>query len=442
MTVRALRIGGGAGFAGDRLPPAVDLVERGQLDYLVLECLAERTIALGQQRRLADPELGYDQLLDKRMRLLLGPLVRTGTRLLGNFGAANPLGGARRVQRCAAELGVPVRVAAVLGDDVLAGIDPAAPAWEDGRPLDEHGELVSANAYLGIDALLPALASDADVIVCGRVADPSLFLAPMAHHFGWRPDDHGRLASGTTIGHLLECGPQVTGGYFADPPYKHVPNLARLGYPLAEVCADGTAVVTKLPGTGGRVDRMTVGEQLGYEVIDPTGYRTPDVVADFTTVQFEEVGADRVRIGPTAGRTRPDELKVSVGYRAGFRCEAEISYAGSTAVARARLAGEVVAERLADTGLRLAVSLIGVDALHGPGPGAAGRPYEVRLRVASVGASRELVEAVGEEVTALYTSGPAGGAGVRVHTEEVIGVVSTSIPRAAIRTEVVPVGVT
>jgi hypothetical protein len=187
------------------------------------------------------------------------------------------------------------------------------------------------------------------------------------------------------------------------------------------------------------VDRATVGEQLGYEVIDPTGYRTPDVVADFTSVQFDEVGPDRVRIGPTAGRPRPDTLKVSVGYRAGFRCEAEISYAGSTAVARGRLAGEVVAQRLAGTGLRLAVSLIGVDALHGPGPGAAGRPYEVRLRVAAVDASRELVETVGEEVTALYTSGPSGGAGVRVHTEEVIGVVSTSIPRAAVRTSVVPV---
>jgi hypothetical protein len=430
-----VRIGCGAGFAGDRVAPAVDLVQRGGLDHLVLECLAERTTALGHLRRLADPLTGYDPSLERRLRPLLEPLARTGTRLVSNIGAANPLAAADQVRAIAKELAVPVTVAAVTGEDVLDRIDPAAPAWEDGRPLGEHGELVSADAYLGADALLPALEGGAQVVIGGRIADPSLFVAPLVAQFGWSLEDLPRLAGASVIGHLLECGAQVTGGYFADPPYKLVPGLAEVGYPIAEVSADASAVVTKLPGTGGRVDRLTVAEQLAYEVTDPRAYLTPDVSVDLTTVRVEPIAPDRVRVSAATGAPRPDTLKVSVGYRAGFRCEAEISYAGSTAPARARLAGEVVTARLDGQVARLRVDYVGMNALHGDVGAVA--PYECRLRVAGSAPTRAAAEAVGHEVTALYTTGPAGGGGVRVSVEEVIGIVSTSIDRGAVRPRVV-----
>ncbi|MEV0408060.1 acyclic terpene utilization AtuA family protein [Actinoallomurus sp. NPDC050550] len=269
--MRTVRVGCGAGFAGDRVQPAVDLVDRGELDYLVLECLAERTTALGQLRRLADPTAGYGPSVERRMRLLLKPLARTGTRLVTNIGSADPLAAARRVLRIAAELAVPVSVAAVTGDDILDRIDVTAPAWEDGRPLIEHGELVSASAYLGADALLPALRSGAQVVIGGRIADPSLFVAPLAHEFGWSLDDVDRIAGATAIGHLLECGGQVTGGYFADPPYKTVPDLANLGYPIAiaptreaaeAIGHEVTALYTTGPAGGGGV-RVTTEEVIG-----------------------------------------------------------------------------------------------------------------------------------------------------------------------------------
>jgi hypothetical protein len=433
-------IGCGAGFAADRPRPAVDLVERGGLDYLVLECLGERTVSLAALRRVSGSGPGYDPMLRRRLELLLEPLRRNGTRLVTNAGAADPVGAARMAHTLARELGVPATVAAVHGDDVLDRIDTSAPAWEDGLPLDAHGELVSANAYVGADALTPAVRGGADIVIAGRAADPSLFLAPLAHTLGWDADDTDTMAAGTLVGHLLECAGQVTGGFFADPGRKDVPDLARLGYPLARVGRDGSAVITKPPGTGGRVDRMTVTEQLLYEVTDPGAYLTPDVTLDMTGVAVDDLGGDRVRVSGARGAARPDELKVSVGYRAGFRGEGEISYAGPGAVARARLAGEVVRARLGDAVGRLRVEVIGVDALSGGGEasgGAAsrgGEPSECRLRVAGLAGDRSAAEAVAEEVAALYTSGPSGGGGMRVDTREVVGVLSTTIARAAVET--------
>lgn len=427
-----VRIGCGAGFAGDRLEPAVDLVERGALDTLVLECLGERTVSLASLRATDGSGPGHDPLLRRRLAPLLEPLAREGTRLVTNAGAADPIGAARMARELALELGVSPRIAAVTGDDVLDRIDRSAPAWEDGRPLEEHGELVSANAYLGVDALLPALRGGADVVIAGRAADPSLFLAPLLDSLGWDLRDEELMAAGTLVGHLLECAGQVTGGYFSDPGVKDVPDLANLGFPLAEVAADGTAVVTKLPGTGGRVDRWTVTEQLTYEVTDPTAYLTPDVTLDLTGVRPEEVGPDRVRVSGARGRVRPERLKVSVGYRAGFRGEGEISYAGPGARARARLAGEVVRERLRGL-LPVRVDLIG----------GADDPAEVgecRLRVAGSGPDRAIAQAVEEEVTALYTCGPAGGGGVRTRASEVIGILSTTVGRDLVEPRTTYVG--
>ncbi|MFL6803546.1 MAG: acyclic terpene utilization AtuA family protein [Xanthobacteraceae bacterium] len=432
-----VRVGCGAGFAGDRLEPALVLAEHGALDYLVLECLGERTVALAQLRRLHDPEAGYDPMLERRMDGLLPAIECNGIRLVTNMGAANPAAAAARIAAMAKRKGLALKVAAVLGDDVLDRLDGDAPCLETGAPLRSFGALVSANTYLGVDAVLPALQQDVDVIVTGRAADPSLFLAPLVHEFGWRLDDYDRLARGTVVGHLLECGGQLTGGYYADPGVKDVPGLANLGFPFADVDSDGNARFGKVKGTGGIINRATATEQLLYEVTDPFGYETPDVTADFSTAELNDLGHDVVTVSGARGKPRPQRLKVSVGYRAGFLGEGEIGYAGENCVARAELGGDIVRERLANRFPEIRVDVIGMTSLHRQPLGRdAYRPYEVRLRVAARSPDRDTARLVGEEVEALFTNGPAGGGGVRKATVEQVGIVSCLVPRDSVKTEI------
>lgn len=440
--MRQVRIGAGAGYSGDRIEPAVELAEQGELDYLVFEGLAERTIALAQQARRRDARLGYDPLLAARMRAVLPACRRSGTVIVTNMGAANPLAAADVICAVARELGFGgLRIAAVTGDDVAtAVVEGSCRILEDERPVAALGtSLISANAYLGAEPIVEALAAGADVVVTGRAADPSLFLGPLAHAFGWSFDDWTRLGQATLIGHVLECAGQVTGGYFADPGFKSVPGLARLGFPLAEVGEDGSAIITKVEGSGGRVTTATCKEQILYEIHDPARYITPDVVADFSRARVEQIATDRVRVTGGDGRARPDTLKVSLGVAEGFVGEGQISYAGSGARARAELAAEIVRERLALTGLEpqeLRFDLIGVDAIHGPGLSARSEraePYEVRLRVAGRTGSAEDALRIGNEVETLYTNGPAGGGGVTQQVREVVGVLSTLLPRERVR---------
>jgi len=430
-----IRIGSGAGFAGDRLEPAAILAERAGLAYLGLECLAERTIALAQLRKLKDPNDGYDPLLARRMERLLPVAKKNGVRLLSNMGAANPVAGAAAVLEIARRRKIPLKVAAVTGDDVLKLLEPNDRILETGGRVADFPWLVSANAYLGADALLPALAAKADVILTGRVADPSLFLAPAMHEFGWDPSDWDRIAAGTVMGHLLECGGQVTGGYYADPGVKDVPRFAELGFPFVEIEPDGRFVITKPDDTGGVVNLMSVKEQLLYEVADPHGYATPDVLADFTTIEIRQDGNDRVAVSGATGRPRPPQLKVSIGYHAGWVGEGEISYGGPNARARAELAAETLRARLAPEFAELRIDLIGLSSLHGRPLHAVGEPYEIRVRVAGRAGIREKAERVGEEVEALWTNGPGGGGGARKNVREQVGVVSTLIERERVRPE-------
>lgn len=322
---KSIRIGCGAGYSGDRIDPAVELAAKGSLSYLVFECLAERTIALAQKARLVDPQSGYDPLLEERMEAVLPICAEQKIRIITNMGAANPLGAAAKTKAIAQRLGLRgLRIAAVTGDDVLAlALGAGSGASEVSRE-----NILSANAYLGVEPILEALAADADVILTGRVADPSLFLAPLIHEFGWPLEDWRLLGQGTVIGHLLECAGQVTGGYFADPGYKDVSGLARLGFPLAEVAEDGSAVIMKVEGSGGRITVATCKEQLLYEIQDPAAYFTPDVVADFSRVTLRELSEDHIHVSGGSGGPRPETLKVSVGYRDGFMGEGQISYAG------------------------------------------------------------------------------------------------------------------
>lgn len=433
-----IRIGCGAGFSGDRIEPAIILVNEGKVDYLVLECLAERTIALAQKRKMADSEKGYDPLLEKRIDSLLPLLKKNNTRLITNMGAANPLAAAKKIIEIARVKNIQIKVAAVTGDDVLKDVleqDKELKTLENGKPLDTY-DIISANAYLGADGIIEALKTGADIIVTGRVADPSLFLAPMIYEFGWDINDADLTGQGTVIGHLLECAGQVTGGYFADTQKKTVEGMDKLGHPFADIFKDGTAVISKVDGTGGVVNLQTAKEQLLYEVINPYEYITPDVIANFTTVHMEEVGKNQVKVYGGTGKAKPATLKVSTGYKAFYLGEGEISYAGSSAYARAQLAGEIIAKRLQHKFDDLRIDYVGIQSSHRVIMGETVIPYEVRLRVAGSSASTADAALVGEEVEALYTNGPAGGGGVRKYVNEIIGIVSVLIPRNKITAQV------
>lgn len=434
---RPLRIGCGAGFSADRIDPAQDLAERGELDYLIFECLAERTLAQSHAERARDPQAGFNAALDRRIGAVLPACHKAGTRIVTNMGAANPAGAGARIAALAQASGLTgLRIAVVEGDDVTSLLTPEMET-ESGERLRDLPPVIGANAYLGADALLAGLETGADVVVSGRVADPSLVLAPLRHHFGWADDDWDLLGAGTLAGHLLECGAQVTGGYFSDPGYKDVPDLARIGYPIAEVGADGRAVITKLPETGGCVTPHTVKEQLLYEVHDPAAYLTPDVTADFSAVTVRESAPDRTEVGGAKGRMRPALLKVTAGFAGGYLAEAEIGYAGMGAINRARLAARIVQERMelrgfADLGPR--IDLIGLNSLHGEGAAIpAAEPGEVRLRMAARSMDRAGCEALLAEVEALWIAGPAGGGGFRGRMTPSVTTRSLYLPRERIR---------
>ena len=428
------RIGTGAGFSSDRLDPAIDLVKRGQLNTIIFECVGERTLAFGHRDRAANPNLGYNALLETRLRALLPLCHAHGTRLITNMGVANPDAAAQLAVRIAHELGLNgLRIAAVTGDDVRTLIHDESPLHEPSCTVAETGRsILGANAYLGADAIIPALEDDAHVIITGRVADPSLFLAPIQHHFNWAADDWTQLGAGTLVGHLMECAAQVTGGYFADPGYKSVPNLAYVGFPIAEVCADGTAVITKLTDTGGMVNTQTVKEQLLYEVHNPNAYLTPDVTADFSRVNVAEVGADRVQVSNAGGAARPDQLKVTVAFDGGYLAEAEVSYAGPGAVDRAALASTIVKDRINKVhGIQTScrTDLIGLNALHQLETEFTPNVQDVRLRTALRTNKHDAAQALLWEVESLLCCGPAGGAGYRGRIEPSVLTYSTFVKR-------------
>ncbi|WP_016835470.1 acyclic terpene utilization AtuA family protein [Herbaspirillum lusitanum] len=434
--MKTIRIGAGAGYSGDRIEPAVELVEKGELDYLIFECLAERTIAIGQQARRADPQKGYDPLLADRMHAVLKLCADKGIKIITNMGAANPLAGAARIREIALQLGLShLKIASICGDDVLEILQQGDYRVEDnGLPVKSLGDkLISANAYLGAQPIVDALKAGADVVITGRIADPALALGPLIHEFGWAMDDWQRLGQGTVVGHLLECAGQITGGYFADPGVKDVKDLARLGFPIGEVSEDGSVVITKVAGSGGQVTAATCKEQLLYEIHNPAAYFTPDVIADFSQVTITEVGPDRVAISGGNGRARPATLKTTLGYIDSYVGEGQISYAGPGAQARGQLALDIVRERLALTGVQtdeVRYDLIGVNAIHGAQLSAAvNEPYEVRARVAGRTASLREAIRIGNEVETLYTCGPAGGGGATKSAREVIAVLSMLLPR-------------
>ena len=443
---RTVRIGAGASYAGDRIEPATELAAHGRLDYLVYETLAERTIALANLARMQDPAKGYNELLEDRLRAALPHCRRNGTRIITSMGAANPLGAVAKTADIVRDLRLgPMRIGAVLGDDVLEYCRSNAaslPIMETGLPLATlEGEMVSANAYLGADNIVEALRRGADIVITGRVADCSLFLAPMIHAFGWGMNNWDLLGQGQVCADMVECGANVSGGFFADPGYKDVPDLGNLGYPFLDMSADGTGVVGKVDGTGGIINRAICIEQMLYEIHDPANYITPDVVVDFTGVSLQEIGPDKVRISGGRGRARPELLKVSVGIREGWIGEAELTYAGLGCVNRARLAEQVVRERLRISGVNLEelrVDYIGLNSLHGAASlPTLHEPYEVRLRFAGRAKLKRDALRLAGEVETLVGKGPCASSLPRTTVREVLAIYSVLIPRSAVEVRIV-----
>jgi hypothetical protein len=428
------RIGGGAAFFNDRIDATMALVERGQIDVLLMDALAERTLAmLHAAHRGGAP--GYFEALPERLEMLLPVCRHTGTTLVSNCGGIDPDETARMIQALARRCGLQgLRIAAVSGDDVTAAVRTLDPVLQEtGTALSSLGApAIAANAYLGAQAIAEACAAGADVVVTGRVTDSALALGPLMAAFDWKPDHLDAMACGVLAGHLLECGGQATGGYFAEPGWKDVPGLDDIGFPIAEIAADLSITLSKTPGTGGRVDRHTVTEQILYEMHDPAAYITPDVVVDISGLRLEQLGPELMRLTGTRGHPPPATLKVLIGVDSGVLVEAEISYAGINAQARAMLAREVLERRFARSPLAGQVfhyDLIGIDSLW-PTP-QAHCARDLRLRVAVRVPDRREAELVVTEMEALYVNGPAGGGGVRSSHRRTTRTYTTFIDRDA-----------
>ncbi len=415
--MKTIRIGSGAGYAGDRLEPSLELIEKGQLDYISYECLAERTIAIGQQAKLKDPTKGYNGLLEHRMEKALPLCWAHKVKLITNMGSANPQAAAKKCVEIAQKHGLTgMKIACVTGDDLLPVIDKYmdTEVWETHEPLSKlPGEIVSANA----------------------------FMAPIIHEFGWSLEDWDKLGKGTMVGHLLECGGQATGGYFAEPGKKDVPGVGHLGFPIVEIAEDGSFFVTKVPEAGGMVTVETCSEQIVYEIHDPENYFTPDVVADFKQVKFTQVEKDVVKVEGATGKPKTETFKCSIGYRDCFIGDGEISYGGPGCVARAKLALEILKERLElvapNVFDELKFDILGCNSLYwNPDYKYSEEPSEVRVRVAGRAKTKAEADIIANEVEALYTNGPAGGCGAVKRTRDIVSVASILVSRYDVHPEV------
>lgn len=442
-----IRIANGQGFWGDWLEAPVRLVEQGPIDYLTLDYLAEVTMSILEKQRRKDPALGYARDFPPLMARLAGRMRTRNVKAIANAGGVNPLACAREVRRLAPDL----KVAVVLGDDISGRIDDLLARGHPMRNLDTGEELaairdrvLSANVYLGAFPLARALATGADVVISGRCADAALAVAPMIHRFDWCETDWDALAGGVVAGHIVECGAQATGGN-CQADWQSIPDLANIGYPIVEAEPDGSAVITKHTGTGGRVNLASVKEQLVYEIGDPRAYITPDVVADFTSVRLTDAGPGRVRVAGARGLPRPATLKASLNYSAGWKAIGTLVYCWPQAIEKARAADRIVRERLAQLGLvfdAIETEYFGVNACHGPAAPPVSDPPEVQLRIGVRGQDRAAVERFTRELVPLVLSGPPAATGYgdgRPQAREMVAYWPALIPREEVepRVEVV-----
>ena len=445
-----VRVGAGQGFWGDWLEAPRRQVDGGPLDYLMLDYLAEVTMSILQKQKERDPNMGYARDFVGAIESVMPAIVDRGVRVIANAGGVNPRACAAAIMALADRMGTrgKVKVGVVTGDDLLPRLDEliaqghALANMETGEPLSTvRDRVLSANAYIGSTPIVEALAQGANVVITGRSTDTALTMAPLRHEFGWKADDWNRMAAGIIAGHIIECGAQCSGGNcLAD--WRHIDHLADVGFPIVEASADGTFVVTKHAGTGGRVSRQTVAEQLVYEMGDPHSYITPDVVADFASIQLAPDGENRVRVYGIEGRPATDKLKVSIAYRAGFKAVGTLVYAWPDALEKAQLADRVLRERLDDMGLRfdqVLTEFVGVSATHGPLTPVTTEAPEVQWRIGVRSADRKAVERFTREIAPLVLNGPptvTGFAGGRPKVEEIVAYWPALVDKSVVRTKV------
>ena len=446
-----VRIAAGQGFWGDLLDAPVRQVEGGQIDYLMLDYLAEVTMSIMQKQRSRDPNAGYAKDFVPLMKQILPACVERNIRVTANAGGVNVAGCANAVRDVARELGLSgkVKIGVVTGDDIMPNLDELLARgielrnMDTGEPLSQvRDRIQSANVYLGAWPMVEALNRGARIVITGRATDTGLTLAPLIHEFGWAANDWNRMAAGTIAGHIIECGAQCSGGN-CQYEWRSIPNLANVGFPIVEGAPDGTFVITKHEGTGGWVIIPSVKEQLVYEMGDPHAYITPDCIADFTTVRLDYEGRDRVRVFGIKGRPATDTLKVSISYSAGYKAVGTLVYSWPDAYDKAQAADKILRGRLDRLGLQfdeVLTEFVGVNAAHGA---LAGQPRpdlpEVQLRVGVRGEDRNAVERFTKEIAPLVLTGPpgvTGFAGGRPKVEEIVAYWPALIPKDEITTRV------
>lgn len=450
---RTVRVAGGQGFWGDWLDAPRRQVEGGQVDYLMLDYLAELTMSILQKQKERDPSMGYARDFIGAMESVLTGVTDRGVRVIANAGGVNPSACAEAVRAMAEKHGARLRIGVVTGDDLLPALDSliasghALAHMETGEPLESvRDRVLSANAYIGSTPIVEALGRGAQVVITGRSTDTALTMAPLRHEFGWAADAWDRLAAGIVAGHIIECGAQCSGGNCLYD-WRDIPDLANVGYPIVEASPDGTFVVTKHPGTGGRISVPSVTEQLVYEMGDPSSYITPDVIADFRTIQLEDAGPDRVRVSGVRGSPPTEKLKVSIGYRAGYKAVGTLVYAWPDALEKAELAASVLRRRLDRMGLafdNVLVEYVGASATHGPLSGIESATWrgelpEVQLRFGVRGPDRSAVERFTREIAPLVLNGPpsvTGFAGGRPKVEEIVAYWPALVDKDVVRTRV------
>jgi hypothetical protein len=444
-----IRIANGQGFWGDWLEAPIRQIEQGPIDYLVLDYLAEVTMSILQKLKQRDAQQGYARDFVALAGRILPQLIHKNIKVVSNAGGVNPRACAQAVVQVARSQGIKgAKVAVVLGDDIYDRIDPFLQRGirfddlDTGKPIEPiRPKLLSANVYLGAFPLVEALRTGAHVILAGRSTDTALTLAPMVHEFGWAADDWDRLAAGTIAGHIIECGAQATGGN-CQVGWQSIPDMANIGFPIIQAYPDGRFHVTKHEGTGGRVTSAVVKEQLVYELGDPTGYITPDCVADFTTIQLQGDGQDRVLVSGIRGRPRPPTLKTSITYSAGWKAIGTLVYSWPEALEKARAADRIVRQRLTDLGLEfdeIHTEFLGVNACHGPVAAPNPDPPEVQIRIGVRGQDQGAVDRFTRELIPLVLNGPPTATGFgegRPPVREVVAYWSSLIPREEIQTQV------
>lgn len=449
MTDRIVRVASGQGFWGDSLDAPRQQVEGGAVDYLMLDYLAEVTMSILQKQKERDPSMGYARDFVGAVESVFEAVSERGVRVIANAGGVNPPACAAAIREVAHRRGKPLKVGVVTGDDLLPRIDDlmaqghALANMETGAPLSEvRDRVLSANAYIGSTPIVEALAHGAQIVITGRSTDTALTMAPIRFEFGWKPEDYDRMAAGIVAGHILECGAQCSGGN-CSYDWRNIPDLENVGYPIVEAQDDGSFVVTKHPGTGGRVSVHTVSEQLVYEMGDPHEYITPDVIADFSTIRLEDAGADRVHVWGIKGRPPTDKLKVSIAYRAGYKAVGTLVYSWPDALDKARAADRILRARLERLGLHfdeILTEFVGASATHGPLAGHTGDDApEIQLRIGVRSDNRRDVERFTREIAPLVLNGPpsvTGFAGGRPKVEEIVAYWPALVDKTVVQTGV------